>query len=66
MNAKIIPFRKSKKCGDECPFCLYIGDGDFICTKYDELVITDWMSINEESCIDDIKKSTEAKYGKRC
>ena len=25
-----------------CDDCVYLGDGDFICWKQDEIVVTDW------------------------
>jgi hypothetical protein len=25
-----------------CNFCTYIGEGDFICDKYNEIVVSDW------------------------
>lgn len=26
-----------------CESCLYIGEGDFLCERYTEIVIADWM-----------------------
>lgn len=26
-------------CGDQCPDCTYIGDGDYMCDKFDESII---------------------------
>lgn len=26
----------------KCEECVYIGDGDFLCTKYNEIVLSDW------------------------
>ena len=42
----------SKFCSDTCPHCVYIGDGDFICDLYPELVIEDWIP---ERCIKEDK-----------
>lgn len=39
--------RQNKKyiCGYQCPNCTYIGDGDFMCDKFDEpiIVLTDFF-----------------------
>lgn len=32
-------------CDDTCESCLYIGDGDFICSELNELVIVDWVPV---------------------
>lgn len=34
-----------KFCDDTCESCLYIGDGDFICSELNELVIVDWVPV---------------------
>lgn len=26
----------------QCPYCLYVGEGDFLCEEYQELVMCDW------------------------
>jgi len=35
----------AKICDDRCENCLYICEGDFICTEINELVIVDWVPI---------------------
>lgn len=37
-------------CGDQCPNCTYIGDGDFMCDKFDEpiIVLTDFSCPTED------------------
>ena len=37
--------KKVKICDDTCEYCLYIGEGDFICEKNNEPVWTDWCPI---------------------
>ena len=27
---------------DLCPYCQYIGEGDFLCDKHMEIVVSDW------------------------
>lgn len=34
-----------KFCDDTCESCLYIGEGDFICSELNELVIVDWTPV---------------------
>lgn len=38
------PSYEPRLCCDPnvCACCQYIGDGDFVCDKYFELVVTDW------------------------
>lgn len=37
-------FREKPKMCDPgmCDSCLYIGEGDFLCEKYQEIVVSDW------------------------
>ena len=42
-------------CDDTCPNCLYICEGDFICSLANELVIVDWIPVNG-TCIKHKKK----------
>lgn len=42
-------------CDDTCVSCLYICEGDFICTELNELVIVDWIPVNG-TCIKHKKK----------
>ena len=34
-----------KFCDDTCESCLYIGEGDSICSELNELVIVDWVPV---------------------
>lgn len=35
--------RKTKMCDPGmCDECIYIGDGDFLCDKYQAFVVEDW------------------------
>ena len=36
---------KSKVCSDECDYCIYIGEGDYICDLINDIVITDFVPI---------------------
>lgn len=36
----------AKLCDDTCDNCVYIGEGDFICSVVNELVIVDWIPVN--------------------
>lgn len=36
----------AKLCDDTCDNCVYIGEGDFICSVVNELVIVDWTPVN--------------------
>lgn len=36
----------AKICDDTCENCVYIGEGDFICSVVNELVIVDWTPVN--------------------
>ena len=40
---------KAKKFCDPgiCDECIYIGDGDFLCDKLQEIVVSDWQPTNE-------------------
>ena len=42
-------------CDDSCTNCIYIGEGDFICSAINELVMVDWTPVNEK-CIRHKKK----------
>lgn len=37
-------------CGDQCPNCTHIGDGDYMCDKFDEpiIVLTDFSCPTQE------------------
>ena len=35
-----------KRCDDTCENCIYICEGDFICDIKNELVISDWIPLN--------------------
>ena len=37
--------RKNRVCDDTCPYCMYIGEGDFFCEATEELVWTDWEPV---------------------
>lgn len=55
-------------CDDTCPNCLYICEGDFICTELNELVIVDWVPVYG-ACVKRKKKDLfnqkkERKYSK--
>lgn len=49
-------------CDDTCPNCLYICEGDFICSLANELVIVEWTPVygkcikNRRSLLNDKKK----------
>ena len=43
-------------CADTCENCIYIGDGDFICSVLNELVIVDWVPVNGV-CVKNKKKN---------
>lgn len=45
----------AKICDDTCENCVYIGEGDFICSVINELVMVDWTPVNEK-CIRHKKK----------
>lgn len=45
-----------KFCDDTCENCLYIGEGDFICSELNELVIVDWVPVYG-TCIKRKKKN---------
>lgn len=32
-------------CDDTCENCLYIGEGDFICSELNELTIVNWEPV---------------------
>ena len=36
--------KEPKDCG-KCPECVYIGDGDFVCTVFEEIAISDWVQV---------------------
>lgn len=42
-------------CDDTCEHCVYICEGDFICSQLNELVIVDWVPVNG-TCIKHKKK----------
>lgn len=43
VKAKRIKKKSEKFCDPAvCNECDYLGDGDFICWKQDEIVVTDW------------------------
>lgn len=55
-------------CDDTCVNCLYICEGDFICTELNELVIVDWVPVYG-ACVKRKKKDLfnqkkERKYSK--
>lgn len=55
-------------CDDTCENCLYIGEGDFICSELNELVIVDWVPVYG-ACVKRKKKNLfnqkkERKYSK--
>lgn len=56
-------------CDDSCTNCIYIGEGDFICSAINELVMVDWTPVNEK-CIRHKKKElfndkkTKRNFGK--
>lgn len=57
-----------KICDDTCESCLYIGEGDFICSELNELVIVDWVPVYG-ACVKRKKKDLfnqkkERKYSK--
>lgn len=38
------PDRKVRFCDPgACDFCLYIGEGDFLCDKHQVIVVADWQ-----------------------
>ena len=40
--------KKQKYCDPSaCNECIYIGEGDFLCEKFQEIVISDWQPTNE-------------------
>lgn len=40
--------KKKKVCDPAvCDDCIYIGDGDFLCDKFQEIVISDWEPTEE-------------------
>lgn len=45
--AKVKPKKQKKQklmCDPAvCDDCLYIGEGDFLCEKYQEIVVEDWQ-----------------------
>ena len=49
-------------CDDTCPNCLYICEGDFLCSLANELVIVEWTPVygecikNRRSLLNDKKK----------
>lgn len=47
-----------KKCDDTCDYCLYIGEGDFICEIEPEIVIDEWIPVYG-NCIVEERKSNE-------
>lgn len=40
--------KKHKACDDTCDYCIYIGEGDFICDIQQEIVISDWSPLYAE------------------
>lgn len=49
-------------CGDQCPNCTHIGDGDYMCDKFDEpiIVLTDFSCPTE-----DYLRCMESKKGEK-
>lgn len=45
----------ARSCDESCMNFLYIGEGDFICSAINELVMVDWTPVNEK-CIRHKKK----------
>ena len=37
-------------CSDQCDFCIYIGEGDFIYDILQDIVIEDWVPVFENKC----------------
>lgn len=65
-------FREKPKMCDPgmCDSCQYIGDGDFLCDKYQEIVVSDWEPTKYYHCCKKANdKSTktprkDARHGK--
>lgn len=59
----------ARSCDESCMNFLYIGEGDFICSAINELVMVDWTPVNEK-CIRHKKKElfndkkTKRNFGK--
>lgn len=52
-------------CDDTCDNCVYICEGDFICSELNELVIVDWVPVYG-TCIKRKKKDLfNQKKGKK-
>jgi len=45
----------ARSCDESCMNFLYIGEGDFICSAINELVVVDWKLVNK-GCIRHKKK----------
>ena len=45
----------ARSCDESCMNFLYIGEGDFICSAINELVMVDWTPVNKK-CIRHKKK----------
>ena len=45
----------ARSCDESCMNFLYIGEGDFMCSAINELVMVDWTPVNEK-CIRHKKK----------
>ena len=54
----------TRRCSDTCPNCLYICEGDFICTLANELVVVDWIPVHDK-CIKNKKSLLICKKSKR-
>lgn len=55
----------ARVCDDTCDNCVYIYEGDFICSELNELVIVDWVPVYG-TCIKRKKKDLfNQKKGKK-
>ena len=48
---------KPKICSDECPNAIYIGEGNFICDKLNDIVITDFTPFYDKCILEEEKKA---------
>lgn len=45
-----------KRCDDSCDKCIYLGEGEYMCSVLNKPVIINWMPVNG-TCIKNKKKT---------